>query len=364
MSNLPALLDHLRRNRDFVGNVVAWERIPPRSARTAPLPDWLDPRLAAALRERRIGALPWLAAGACLLGLGLALPWLAPMLAFNQGMATLGEPRAAFAAQDFKGFVDMLRPEQSLAVMALAGCCLPLALFRPRMRLVSLWGLVLALFAMPFAPRLGPFRPDHFIIVLFLPAALLLGWGLSTGREGLERLLARRWRAARSAAGGLLALAVVLLLVWGVIKTRNIVNAGTIIADAADRRALEWVAANTPADARFFINSTLWMSDIYRGVDGGYWLLPFSGRASLVPPVVYTWQPEEEWRRVNDWAKRAGGLKSCSPEFWQIAREARLNYVYTREGKGSLQAAELDKCPRLEAVYRQEGVTIYRMMQP
>ena len=57
MSNLPALLDHLRRNRDFVGNVVAWERIPPRSARTAPLPDWLDPRLAAALRGRGIDQL-------------------------------------------------------------------------------------------------------------------------------------------------------------------------------------------------------------------------------------------------------------------------------------------------------------------
>jgi len=54
---LPALLDHLRRNRDFVSNVVAWERIPARPARTAPLPAWLDPRLAAALRSRGIDQL-------------------------------------------------------------------------------------------------------------------------------------------------------------------------------------------------------------------------------------------------------------------------------------------------------------------
>jgi DEAD/DEAH box helicase domain-containing protein len=51
---LPALLDHLRTNRDFVANVVAWERLPARPAQTAPLPDSLDPRLAAALRERGI----------------------------------------------------------------------------------------------------------------------------------------------------------------------------------------------------------------------------------------------------------------------------------------------------------------------
>ena len=54
MSTLPALLDHLRANRDFVANVVAWERIPARSGRYAPMPDSVDPRLAAALRARGI----------------------------------------------------------------------------------------------------------------------------------------------------------------------------------------------------------------------------------------------------------------------------------------------------------------------
>ncbi len=54
---LPALLDHLRFNRDFIANVVAWERIPPRPARTAPLPEWLDPRIGAALRGRGVATL-------------------------------------------------------------------------------------------------------------------------------------------------------------------------------------------------------------------------------------------------------------------------------------------------------------------
>jgi hypothetical protein len=329
-------------------------------------------RLLRALRSRQAADLPWMTAGACLLGGGLSLPWLVPMLIFNQASVSLGDPRAAFSAQDFKGFVDMLRPDQSLAVMALAACCLLPAFFRPNMRLIAIWGLVMAFFAMPFAPKLGPFRPDHFTIVLFLPAALLLGWGLSGGAEGVAALIERlrhgevafAGKAAQIGAGGLLALAVGLLLVWGVSKTRNVVNSGTIIADAADRRALEWVAANTPPDARFYINSTLWMSQVYRGVDGGYWLMPFAGRYSLVPPIVYTWQPESVWQQVNDWAKRAAGVKDCSPEFWQIMREDGLTYVYAREGKGSLQPAALDQCARLEALYRQEGVGIYRIKGP
>jgi DEAD/DEAH box helicase domain-containing protein len=40
---LPALLEHLRLNRDFTANVVAWEKLPARPARTVPLPETLDP---------------------------------------------------------------------------------------------------------------------------------------------------------------------------------------------------------------------------------------------------------------------------------------------------------------------------------
>jgi hypothetical protein len=285
------------------------------------------------------------------------------MLVANSAQVAFGEPRAAFTPQDFKGFVDMLRPEQSLAVMVLAGCCLLPALFRREMRTIAIWGMVLGFLAMPFAPRLGPFRTDHYAIVLFLPASLLLGWGLDGGSIGLRALLLRL-RVSPMIASGVLGLSIALLLTWGVMKTRNIVNSGTIIADAADRRALEWVAENTPVDARFYINSTPWLGEIVRGLDGGYWLLPFTGRPSLVPPVVYVWQPEADWRRINDWAKRSGELKGCTPEFWQLVREARLSYIYLREGKGSLQPAGLDPCERLEAVYRQDGVAIYRVKQP
>jgi DEAD/DEAH box helicase domain-containing protein len=54
---LPPLLDHLRTNRDFIANVVAWERLPARPARTTPLPGSVDPRLVEALRQRGIDRL-------------------------------------------------------------------------------------------------------------------------------------------------------------------------------------------------------------------------------------------------------------------------------------------------------------------
>ena len=64
-----------------------------------------------------------------------------------------------------------------------------------------------------------------------------------------------------------------------------------MIANKADLQALEWVRANTPADARFYINPAAWLGNTNRGVDGGYWLQPFAGRFSLVPPALYVLQP-------------------------------------------------------------------------
>jgi hypothetical protein len=153
-----------------------------------------------------------------------------------------------------------------------------------------------------------------------------------------------------------------LLLFWGIRETRNVINPVTVIANQADRTALEWVQLNTPTQARFYINATLWQTNTYRGVDGGYWLLPFTGRASIVPPIPYVLQPKATVQQINGWNDKASKLTSCSPEFWDVVRDADLSYVYVREGAGSLQPAALDQCPRLKLVYRASGVSIYEIV--
>ena len=129
------------------------------------------------------------------------------------------------------------------------------------------------------------------------------------------------------------------------------------------RNPCKWpgVSANTPADARFYINPAPWLGTVYRGADGSYWLMPLTGRFSLVPPIFYAYQPPETARQFQDWIAQAMTMKGCTPEFWRIASQANLTHVYVREGKGSLQPAALDSCPRLRLVYREEGVSIYEI---
>lgn len=51
---LADVLSELRRNKDFMSQVAAWERIPPRPARYAPFPDGLSAQLTAALAQQGI----------------------------------------------------------------------------------------------------------------------------------------------------------------------------------------------------------------------------------------------------------------------------------------------------------------------
>ncbi len=220
---------------------------------------------------------------------------------------------------------------------------------------LTLWTLALLALSSPWGPRLYPFRPDHALIVLFLPAALLVANALFAAADRL------RGRGLQPA--GLVLVGVVLagFLAWGLRDTRQILNPVTIIADAADRQALRWIEANTPADARFYINVTPWQSGIYRGVDGGWWILPLTGRGTLVPPSMYILGEPSFLQQVNDWAGRATQLTTCTPELQELLQDARLNYIYARADRGNLVPAALAGCPYLEPVYARDGVEIFHV---
>ncbi len=309
-----------------------------------------------AARQRSLRAGPWRLAGWSLAGGLAALPWLVRMLIDNSSQIRVSGLVTTVKAGDWGYIVNLLGPRYDHILMILAGVGLLFGLRKRRLAAFGAWSLVLIFLSQPFAARLGPFRPDLYVIVLFVPAAIYLAALLADGAGALARLSRRPWTGW--AALGLVS---ALLLVWGVGETRDVVNASTVIATRADLDALEWVQANTPQNARFYINPTLWLGTVYRGVDGGYWLMPFTGRFSLVPPVFYSYQPPDVTRQFQDWIGTASTLTGCGPEFWTIAGQANLTHVYVRQGKGSLQPAALDECPRLRLVYREEGVSIYEI---
>jgi hypothetical protein len=222
-------------------------------------------------------------------------------------------------------------------------------------RQVGLWGLLLGMLSLPYGISLGPFRPDLMLIVLFLPAALLIGDLVVSVGDWSGRWL-------RVPIGQAFWVTLIIgACCWGAVQTGDILNPSTVFADRDDLAAIQWIRENTPSATRFFVNDTPWQSATYRGVDGGWWILPLTGRQTLLPPVAYAWGTRDYINQINGWAKRASQVSGCTPEFWSLVQDGQLDYAYLHAGMGSLQPEKLTGCAGAEVVYHSGTVWIFHL---
>lgn len=216
----------------------------------------------------------------------------------------------------------------------------------------QVWALLVCFFALPTGLRLMNFRNDYFALVAFIPIAVTAAFGIvlllekAAAKRGLSTPLIFCVCAALSAAGA-----------W---QNAKAVNDETVLATRSDLEALDWIRTHTPEDARFFVNTTYWGYDVYRGVNGGGWILPITGRWSLAPTVFYPFGGElpifEAW---IDWSKRASDLDTCNTEFWALVEDAELDYLYIHWGEHGIQAGNLLDCEGIEKLYDNDEVTIW-----
>jgi hypothetical protein len=246
-------------------------------------------------------------------------------------------------------------PTHNLVLLFLAIIGVLLALWRRKTRPFGFWTLTLGLMSIPWGLYLQPFRPDHAVIVLFLPASLLV----SDLFFSLIGRLGSGWssRLVQVALSSGLAS----LVFWGIWITSSIINPSTVLANQADLQAIRWIDDNTPPGARFFINVTYWQAGNYRGVDGGWWITPITGRETLLPAALYAAGSQSYIKQVNQLAAKASQLQTCTPDFWEVIQSDRLTYIYVKENDGSLQAAHLIGCPSLKLVFKENGVSIFQV---
>jgi len=316
-------------------------------------------RLVRNIRQKSRDWRPLLAlAGSALAGLALVSRWYWRVFRYSRGIISTEirlPTSGTLNADNWDYFWNLVGPLTGYVVLGLAVGGLVWALTRARTRPLAIWGLLVAMLSLPLGLVLGPFRSDHFSLALFLPAVCLAACLLVWAGDWLgPRLPKKAW----GTAAALLVCAA--LLGGGAWLNREPVNASTILADENDLAALEWIEDHLPMEARFYINTTGWGYGLYRGMDGGAWILPYTGRWSLAPTIFYTFSGEAEtYARWIDWSQRASGMNGCTEEFKALASEAGLNYLYLREGVGSLQAEALRGCAEARQLYSAGGVSIW-----
>lgn len=295
-------------------------------------------------------------------GLILAAPWMARVARFSTASTGVGanfpESFSTLLSSNQWDYIwKLLGPASNQWLLVPAGIGLVWFLIKGKKIHFGIWALFLGLMTLPWSFTLRPFRPDHFAIVLFLPIVLLAGWFFWQ-----VSLLLEKWHRKRWISLVFLVLVLVGWTVWSFPLGADILNSNTMLVTEDDMEALDWVAENTPPDARFFINTTYWLNNAYRGVDGGGWLLPYANRWSLVPTVFYGYSPDKDFvKQTKDWGERASQITTCSEDFWSLIKEADLNWIYIREGVGELQPEGQMGCEGVIESYSNNTVWIFNI---
>ncbi len=235
---------------------------------------------------------------------------------------------------------------------------------------------VLLLLANPWMvelPFLWLITNEVVIISLFLPISLLIGGAFG----GLARQLtatherppatatgsARRFALRPAQWQAILGIVLLLSAGWGYWRIQPLVlQENLVLATAADREAIDWIAANSARDARFLTNARPWLPAADIGSDAGWWILPLTGRWVSTPPVVFTYGPPAYQQTVR---ATTGTVINYQPgqEYVideLIAREG-ITHIYLGSQGGPLNAELFRNRADFELLYERAGVQIYRV---
>ncbi|MCA1553384.1 MAG: hypothetical protein LC737_03305, partial [Chloroflexi bacterium] len=187
------------------------------------------------------------------------------------------------------------------------------------------------------------------LIALFVPLSILIALGVSTVVQWVEAHGGARAFLVEPIA----TVAVLAVAFWSAPTMLNVVNPVTVLAEADDLTALNWIPANTPDNAVFLVNERLWLNPIYAGTDAGYWIPNLTGRRTTMPIVFYLMGPVSYWREdVNALAARIEA--SPDPDDASFLAELRtrgVTHVYIGAKGGPLPLDKFLQSSHYQQVY-------------
>jgi len=317
-------------------------------------------RFSRSVNTRLTKRIVWFTGAAGLLALLLTLPW--SWRAITQVFAPKAAVVGGSAARAFDGFFwDYLTAAWGLPAMILAALGFLISLFRrPSLAFTMvLWtgSLLLAgnLSALHL-PGAWFVNTISVAITLFMPTAVLAGYALAQAYALLQALIPPRGKAITKWACITLGLAIALLAARALLP---ILRPSTEIFRSADRPAMEWIAANIPADETILINPMYWGYGTYAGADGGFWITPLTGHKTIPPPVLYSLGSPSEKQRIRTLCDTVISSAADATGLAEYLRSQELRYIYLGVRGGVLSPQALLESDQFDVLYSNQGAWVF-----
>jgi hypothetical protein len=194
-------------------------------------------------------------------------------------------------------------------------------------------------------------------ISLFMPISLLGGYLFSQMIGIIHRLLPKRFAPVEFftyAAAGLL------VAFLGIQHLLPLLNPITELSRQGDRPAMQWIQKNIPVDETILINPFLWMTTVYAGNDGGYWITPLTGRKTIPPPVLYAFGSSQKFQQINDLCKEVIQAGSSPDNLWSLMQAQNIHYLFTGVRGGPIAVNRLAGSHHFQVIYAEQGVYMFK----
>ena len=247
-------------------------------------------------------------------------------------------------------------------LIALAAACTLIGLWRRNITTIDTTLWVAVLWAMGSAYLLGITwlqftNMTAILIALYLPVGVLVG----VAAQELVGLVPEPRRGLAQSVG----LAALLLVGANSARARATEVLGRFqFVRAEDIPAMNWIVANTPADAAFAVNSLYFHPESLYGTDAGYWIPYFTGRRTTAGTMLFSLgdaafreSVAEDTRTVKSVERQEAGLDAL--------RARGFSYIYVGKAgnfaEPGLNTDWLRAQPGVTVVYDANGVTIFAL---
>ncbi|MHB8775656.1 MAG: hypothetical protein ACYC6U_11195 [Bellilinea sp.] len=199
------------------------------------------------------------------------------------------------------------------------------------------------------------------VISLFVPAAIVIAWGLQAIVNSLDKII-----LPKAVKLGLAPLLLFLLAMNGIRTTLAYPVTLDGYLRPLDLKAFAYITEQLPADAKFMVNLYRFpFSDILMvGSDGGYWIPLLTNRQTVVPPMTFT----NERVASPDYADKLRQMEQLndqltSDEGLELLAKENIGYIYIGERGGQIDPAPLFASPHFRLVYDDRPVLIFKFMK-